>query len=140
MSCFQLISYAQNELKGLIIGGSMSISNTDTKLESGGDSRDVSKEFELDLYPSVGYMFENGFVVGGSLGFSYSSIYGEMAAEAQNRSYQFGPFVKYYMGTYMVKPLLLVDFRAGNIKMTRENFSEMEVTRASVMNLGFGGG
>ncbi|HAN18871.1 MAG: hypothetical protein A2X13_07770 [Bacteroidetes bacterium GWC2_33_15] len=125
-----LISFAQAERHDFMVGGSMSynsskISWAADNFEHGEFSRDKSFNFN----PTIGFFPVKRLGLGINFDYSYfSSVELEDGNDGNynTTSYQIGPFLRCYIGSGIVKPIVHLNINTGNINYTEEGEDDID--------------
>jgi hypothetical protein len=138
-SLITMSAFAQVEKGKISIGGSSIFGVSAYKNHTKTDDYEYTNEktTSITLNPQIGFFVANGL----SIGFNVSSginIYDEDSYKTTAISFGLGPFVKYYYGTYKVKPMLAASF--GGTFTHEKIKSTSEKANIGSLNASIGGG
>jgi len=108
-SFLALSAKSQTTEKGrFLIGGesNLNFSSMTYELEYEGESEELGKVTTLSFSPHVGYFIIDNLAIGVTFPFSYAKEKDEDKSEYIEKTVQFAPFIKFYMGKGIVKPYL----------------------------------
>lgn len=146
-SLLALSTKSQTTEKGrFLIGGesNLNFSSMTYEMEYDGESEELGKITTLSFSPHVGYFVIDNLAIGVTFPLSYAKEKDEDKSEYINKTIQFAPFIKFYIGKGIVKPYLKgaigigKSFSSYNDPVNDE--SEKRTAKATSYNLGAGVG